>query len=154
METLAFSSRPAPRCGGPRGGFDVGFPCHSACVFLQSPFFVSPPPRHAGGPHEVFYGDLPYHGACVFLQLLFFAFFLASQPSRSEVWQWVLRSRIFDSMTCSIIVREAEFPRNSHISAYICGSSGWESFIVRPLKAVNPFSTANHFFGTNHLELV
>ena len=60
------------------GGFDVGFPCHSACVFLQSPFFVSPPPRHAGGPREVFDGGVPYHSACVFLQLLFFSFFLAS----------------------------------------------------------------------------
>ena len=31
-----------------------------------------------------------------FLQLLF-AFFLASYPGRSEVWEWVLRSRIFDA---------------------------------------------------------
>ena len=36
-----------------RESFDFGFPCHSACVLLQSPFFVSPPPRHAGGPQEV-----------------------------------------------------------------------------------------------------
>ena len=38
--------------GGPQEGFDVGFPRHSACVFLQSPFSFWPPPprwRSVGG---------------------------------------------------------------------------------------------------------
>ena len=32
---------------------------------------------------------------------------------------------------------ELGFPRNPHISAYICGSSGWASVVVRPWKAGN-----------------
>ena len=86
----------SPRhAGGVREGFDVGFPYHIACVFLESPS-TSRPPRHAGGPREVFDGGLPYNSGCVFLQLLFFAFLLASKPSRSEVWEWFLRSSIFE----------------------------------------------------------
>ena len=97
--------RLAPRHdGGPREGFDVGFPCHSVCVsvaFLRlapppatlaargrfetvvcliiAPFFVSPP-RHAGCTREVFCGGLPFYNPCVFLQIVFFAFFLAYNP--------------------------------------------------------------------------
>ena len=55
--------------------FYVDFPYRSACVFLQSPFFVSLPARHAGGPREVFDGDLPYPSACVFFQSPFFRVF-------------------------------------------------------------------------------
>ena len=40
---FAFSSRPR-HDGGPREGFDVGFPCHSACVFLQFACLVLRPP--------------------------------------------------------------------------------------------------------------
>ena len=42
-----------------------------------------------------------------------------SYPSRSEVWEWVLRSRIFD--TCSSSWNRG-FHEFSHISAYIYGS--------------------------------
>ena len=95
---------PPRHAGGPREGFDVGFPCHSACVLLQPPFFVSlppprrwrlagvffalvcfiialffvSPPRHAGGTRKLFNGGLSYYSACVFLQFFFFVFFLAS----------------------------------------------------------------------------
>ena len=72
------SSRTPSHAGGPREGVPASFPHHCACVFLQSPFFVSPPARHAGGPQEVFDGGLPYHSACVFLRLHFLEFFLAS----------------------------------------------------------------------------
>ena len=50
--------------GGLRGGFDVGVPCHSACVLLQLAFLHLPPPlRHACGSREVFDGGLPQHSA-------------------------------------------------------------------------------------------
>ena len=95
--------RLAPRHdGGRREGFDVGFPCHSACVSSNSPFFVSPslatpvvrgrlftavcliiapssprPPRHAGDTREVFDSGLPYYNVCVSLNY-FLRVFLAS----------------------------------------------------------------------------
>ena len=95
---FAFSSRPR-HYGGLREGFNVGFPCHSACVLLQFAFlrlappatlavrgrfltavcliiapFSSRPHHHAGGTREVFGGGLPYCSACILLQLLYFEF--------------------------------------------------------------------------------
>ena len=40
---------------------------------------------------------------------------------------------------------EPGFPRISHISAYICSSSGWASVIVRPLKAGKYFIIDRQF---------
>ena len=83
---FAFSSRLPPL----RKGFDVGFPCHSACVVLQFAIlrlapptatltvrgnfltavgliiapFSSRPPCLAGGTREVFEGGMPYYRVC------------------------------------------------------------------------------------------
>ena len=46
--------------GSLREGFDVGFPCLSACALLQFAFFVSHP-RHTDGTREGFDGGLSRH---------------------------------------------------------------------------------------------
>ena len=102
-------------------GFDCGFPCLRACVLLQfacirlapprhaddaregydggwschSAFFVSPP-RHTGGTRQVLTDGLPSYSVCVSFNY-FVRVFVASTPGRLEVWEWVLRSRIYDS---------------------------------------------------------
>ena len=48
----------------------------------------------------------------------YFTVFLASLPSRSEVWGWVLRSRIFDSCTGKW---NRDFPEFPYIPADVCG---------------------------------
>ena len=105
-------------------GFDFGFPCLSACVLLQFAFFVSPPhptltvrgrswavvcliialfrlapPPHAGGTREVFDGGLPYYSVCV--SFTYFSSRFSWLHSQAEVWEWVLRSHIFDSWSSS-----------------------------------------------------
>ena len=116
-------------------------PCHSACIFLVSPFFLSPPFRYAGDSWEVsdcclpcygachrlaapcsagltrvvFAGGLPFFSSCGFLQLLLFAFSLASGSNRSGVWQMGLRSLTLDS--CSSLGNRdfPAFPTFQHI---------------------------------------
>ena len=56
--------RLAPRHDGDlREGFDVGFPCHSACVLLQFAFLRLGPPATMAVRGRIFYGGLPYHSA-------------------------------------------------------------------------------------------
>ena len=114
------SSRPPRHDGSLREGFDFGLSCLRACVLRQFAFlrlvppatptisgrvltvvglviapFSSRPIRHTGGTRQVLTDGLPSYSVCVSFH--YFAFFLASQPGRSEVWEWVLRSPIFGS---------------------------------------------------------
>ena len=91
-------------CGLGIGG-SWHLPCYFSSRFGHSLFalpciFLAFPPV-AGGMVAAFFDDL-------FLPLKagsFFHFFLqtlsASLPRRSEVWGWILRSRIFDTCSCS-----------------------------------------------------
>ena len=125
--------------GGLREGFDVGFPCHSACGFLQFAFLrppsatlvvhgrlftvvcliISPsssrPSRHAGGTREVFEGGLPYY----IKQCLRFLRFLSSRFS------W-LHSQAIQTCGNAVVLRSLEsgFPRISHTSAYAAYQGG------------------------------
>ena len=84
---------------------------------VHSAFLISLP-RHTGGTRQVFDGWFALLWCLRFLQLLFFPFFLASKPGRSEVLEWVLRSRIFDSW--STWNRDfPEFPIFLHITRLI-----------------------------------
>ena len=69
---LVFTVSPPRHDGDLRKGFDVGFPCHSACVLLQFAFLRLAPPRHAGVTREGFDGGLSCHSA----------FFVSRPPPR------------------------------------------------------------------------
>ena len=60
---LSLFVSPPRQFGGLREGFDVRFPCLSACILLQFAFLRLAPPRHAGGSREGFDGGLSYHSA-------------------------------------------------------------------------------------------
>ena len=122
-------------------------PCHlTNGVVGRTPFSSRPSPpywRYAAGFDWWF--ALLY---CLrFLQLLFFAFFLASWPGRSEVWEVVLRSRIFDSWPSK---GNRDFPQFQYIFAYAAhlGGLGLWFCLGRPVItseiANGPFS---YLFG-------
>ena len=122
--------------GGLRGGFDVGFPCHSALVLLQFVFLrVSParhaacsrevfdggsliiapslyrPPHHAGGSRVVLDGGLPYHSP----------FFVSPPPATLAI-----RGR-FLTVVCLIIV--SAFPSITFLRVF-------PGFIAKPFRGV------------------
>ena len=107
--------------GSVREGFDFGFPCLRACVLLQFAFlrlvpsatptirwrvltvvglaiapFSCRPPRHTCGSRQVLTDGLTSYSVCVS-----FNYFLRVFPGfiarPFQVWEWALRSRIFDS---------------------------------------------------------
>ena len=93
---------------------------------VLEPFLA--PPRHTGGTRQVFDGWLlPCCRVCVSSNC-FSSRVTGSVARPLEVWEWVLRSRIFDSWSSSW---NRSFPE-SHI---LCGSSGWASVKIRPRMA-------------------
>ena len=72
----------------------------SVVCFAVVPF-SSWPPRPTGGTRPVFDGRFAFFLGLRFLQLLFFAFSWLHSQAVLEGWEWVLRSRIFNSWSSS-----------------------------------------------------
>ena len=104
----------------------VGFSCQSACVSLQSPFFVSPP------------ATLAVHGklftvVCLISACVSFSYF-------SSRFSW-LHSQAVQRCGCGF----GRAASSTHVLVsgtgvspnlpYLYGSSGWAGVMVRPLKA-------------------